>query len=112
MANAWHVYMIECSDGTLYTGVTLDLGRRLREHNAGSGSKYTRSRRPVRLVHSEARRGRASAQRREAAIKALTRGEKMLLCRDNSVDTGRRCQYHRRTSAVRMKNRKSHEGVI
>jgi len=72
----WHVYVARCGDGTLYTGVTTDPARREAAHNAGRGAAYTRSRRPVRLVHVEPARDRGAALRRERAIKGLTRGEK------------------------------------
>lgn len=75
----WHVYLLQCGDGTLYAGVTTDLARRVKEHGAGTGAKYTRSRLPVRLVWSEAVPGRGAAQRREAAIRRLTRVEKLAL---------------------------------
>ena len=72
----WWVYVLRCADGTLYTGVTTDPARRVAEHNAGTASKYTRSRRPAVLVYREAKRGRGPALRREFAIKALTRRAK------------------------------------
>ena len=62
----WQVYMVECRDGSLYTGIARDLERRLAAHNAGTGARYTRSRRPVRLVYAEPRSNRGDAQRREA----------------------------------------------
>lgn len=73
--------MLECADGTLYTGVASDLSRRLRQHNGeiSGGPKYTRSRRPVRLLWFEPADDRAAAQRREAAIKQLTRAAKLTL---------------------------------
>ncbi len=80
MKKSWHVYIISCSDDTLYTGITNDLARRIKEHNDGIGSKYTRPRRPVQLVYREGRGSRSAAARREAAIKGLTRQEKMKLC--------------------------------
>ena len=73
------VYILRCGDGTLYTGSTNDLPRRLRAHQAGRGAKYTRSRLPVELVYQEPAADRSAALRREAAIKALTRGEKLAL---------------------------------
>jgi putative endonuclease len=75
----WWVYVVRCADGTLYTGITTDLARRLRQHNAGRASRYTRGRRPVELVYSERRRDRPAALRREVAIKALSRTEKLAL---------------------------------
>jgi putative endonuclease len=76
---AWHVYIIECSDGTLYTGITNDLDRRITAHNDGLGAKYTKSRRPVRLRYSEPAADRKNASQREYAIKSLRKAEKMRL---------------------------------
>jgi putative endonuclease len=75
----WIVYMIQCRDGSLYTGMTNDLPRRLAAHGAGKGGAYTRSRLPVRLVYTERRRSRGAALRREAAIKRLPRAAKLAL---------------------------------
>ena len=79
---AWSVYMLRCVDGSLYTGITTDLARRVAEHNGegGPGARYTRSRRPVQLVYVEAVASRAEAARREAAIKRLDRARKLALC--------------------------------
>jgi len=79
VTRGWLVYMLRCRDGTLYTGATNDLARRLDRHAAGRGSRYTRSRLPVRLVFSEPARDRGAALRREAALKRLTRREKLAL---------------------------------
>ncbi len=69
----WYVYMLRCADGTLYTGITTDLARRVQEHNAGkAGARYTRSRRPVALVYSETVANRSEASQREYAIKQLS----------------------------------------
>ena len=76
---AWHVYIIECSDGSLYTGITNDLDRRITAHNDGRGAKYTKSRRPVRLRYSEPAADRKNASKREYAIKSLRKAEKMRL---------------------------------
>jgi putative endonuclease len=76
---AWHVYIIECSDGSLYTGITNDLDRRITAHNDGRGAKYTKSRRPVRLRYSEPAADRKNASQREYAIKSLRKAEKMRL---------------------------------
>ena len=73
---AWHVYVARCDDGTLYTGITTDPARREAAHNAGRGAAYTRSRRPVRLIHVEPAADRGAALRRELAIKRLPRPEK------------------------------------
>jgi putative endonuclease len=81
-ASVWYVYMLACADGTLYTGITIDLARRIAEHNGegGPGARYTRSRRPVMLVYSEAASNRSDASQREAAIKQLDRARKLALC--------------------------------
>lgn len=76
---SWYVYILKCSDGTLYTGSTNDLEHRLRTHNSGRGAKYTRSRLPVELCYSEEVPDKSSALRREIAIKALTRDKKLEL---------------------------------
>lgn len=71
-----YVYILRCSDGTLYTGWTTDLKHRVAVHNSGKGAKYTRSRRPVELVYHEEYSDKIEAQRRERAIKKLTRAKK------------------------------------
>ncbi|MBI4315959.1 MAG: GIY-YIG nuclease family protein [Chloroflexi bacterium] len=76
-------YILECADGTFYTGWTTDLDRRLKAHNAGRGAAYTRLRRPVRLVYSESLPDRSAAQKRELAIKRWPREKKIALVRDN-----------------------------
>jgi putative endonuclease len=74
------VYILECADGTLYTGVTTDMPRRLTEHNEGTkGAKYTKARRPVRLVYQEACASRSDAQKREYALRILPRAEKQAI---------------------------------
>ncbi|MBA3346014.1 MAG: TIGR02453 family protein, partial [Gemmatimonadales bacterium] len=73
---AWFVYLARCGDGSLYTGITTDPGRRETAHNAGRGAAYTRARRPVQLLHVESATDRSAALRREAAIKRLTRSQK------------------------------------
>lgn len=75
------MYLLECADGTLYTGWTTDPDRRLREHNAGRASRYTRGRRPVRIVYLEPQPDRTAARRREAALRRLTRRQKRALIR-------------------------------
>lgn len=71
-----YVYILECSDGTLYTGWTTDAAHRLAVHNSGKGARYTRARLPVRMVYLEVCADRSEAQKREAAIKRLSRREK------------------------------------
>ncbi|RVU29584.1 GIY-YIG nuclease family protein [Neptunomonas marina] len=77
----WFVYLLECADKTLYAGITTDCERRVEEHNHDprKGAKYTRARRPVALVWSEAQPTRAEATRRELAIKRLSRAKKLAL---------------------------------
>ena len=75
------VYMLECGDGSLYTGWTNDLARRLAVHQSGRGAKYTRGRAPVRLVYAEQCTDKSAALRREAAVKALPRARKLELAR-------------------------------
>ena len=78
MAEAY-TYILECGDGSLYTGWTNDLGKRVKTHNAGQGAKYTRSRLPVRLVYFETFADKQAAQSREWQIKQLTRAQKLAL---------------------------------
>jgi predicted GIY-YIG superfamily endonuclease len=75
----WYVYVARCGDGTLYTGVTTDVARRLREHREGRGAKYTRGRGGVRLRYCEPQPTHGRALSREAAIKRLRRAEKLML---------------------------------
>ena len=75
----WQIYIIECRDGSLYTGITVDLEKRLAAHNAGKGAKYTASRGPVQLVYHESAANRSEASKRENAIKKLSRNDKLSL---------------------------------
>ena len=75
------MYVLRCRDGSLYTGITNDLPKRLLRHKAGTASAYTRSRLPVRLVYQERQPDRSAALRREAAVRRLSRGEKLALVR-------------------------------
>jgi predicted GIY-YIG superfamily endonuclease len=75
----WWVYVVRCRDGTLYTGVSRDVEARVAKHNQGKGARYTRGRRPVALIHTERKSSQAAALRREAAIKALPRRDKLAL---------------------------------
>ncbi len=85
MHKNWYVYIVQCSDGSLYTGITVDLDRRLNEHNTSNkGAKYTRSRRPVQMMYSETHETRSLASKREYAIKQLTRKEKLNLLKINA----------------------------
>ena len=74
-----YTYLLQCGDGTLYCGWTSDPVRRLRAHNAGTGAKYTRTRRPVQMVYLEAHETRGEAMRREAQIKRMSREQKLEL---------------------------------
>ena len=75
----WLVYMILCSDNSLYTGITTDIDRRLRQHANGSGAKYFRGRHPIQVVYFENDHSRFSAAKRESQIKAMNRADKELL---------------------------------
>lgn len=78
--NLWQVYILQCSDGTLYCGVTTDLARRVEEHNTSAlGAKYTSGRRPVELVYACGFADRSRASKEESRIKKLSRGEKLKL---------------------------------
>lgn len=92
----WHVYLLECADGTLYCGVTRDLQRRVAQHNGlkPGGARYTRGRRPVRLLASRACRLKSAALRLECAIKALPRAQKMdFLLRGPALTSGESAPY-------------------
>lgn len=73
------MYVVRCRDGSLYTGISTDVDARVAQHNAGAGARYTRARGPVQLVHLERKRSRSNALKREAAIKALSRTQKIEL---------------------------------
>jgi len=77
---AWYVYMLRCGDGSLYTGITDDVEKRLAVHRSGKGAKYTRGRGPLELVYTEEQPDKSAALRRETAIKRLTRKKKLQLC--------------------------------
>lgn len=76
---SWFVYMLRCRDGSLYTGYTDDIERRFSVHQSGKGAKYTRSRLPVELVYQESLPDKSAALKREAAIKKLSRQQKLQL---------------------------------
>lgn len=78
----WYVYLIECRDGSVYTGIATDVARRYAEHAAGKGARYTRSRPPVRLLASFEYPDRGAASRAEYAIKQLPAARKRALCED------------------------------
>ena len=73
---SWYVYILRCGDGTLYTGITDDIPRRLAAHRSGKGAKYTRGRGTLKLAYAEEVPDKSAALRREAAIKKLSRAEK------------------------------------
>lgn len=77
---SWSVYIIQCGDGTLYTGITTDIARRLVQHQSGQGAKYTHGRGPLTLLYSESGHSRSSASKREIYIKTLSRTDKLQLC--------------------------------
>ena len=84
----WCVYLLACGDGSLYTGITNDLRRRLHAHRQGRGARYTRGRGPLELVHSEPAASRSAALRREYQLRRLSRSEKLAV-----LDTFRRRGY-------------------
>jgi putative endonuclease len=75
----YFVYLLLCDNGSIYTGITTDVDRRLQEHRSGKGAKYTRAIKPVRIVHTESFNNRSQAQEREAEIKSWTRARKLTL---------------------------------
>ena len=83
----WHVYIILCSDDTLYTGITTDIERRMRQHADGTGAKYFRGRQPKELLYLEGGHDRSSASKRELTIKSLKRPEKQLLVCSDTIFT-------------------------
>jgi predicted GIY-YIG superfamily endonuclease len=95
-APRWLVYLLRCRDGSLYTGITNDLAKRLETHAAGKASRYTRSRLPVTLAYAERQPDRSQALRREAAIKKLPRADKEQLVATASVTRLKRLTAPRR----------------
>lgn len=75
----WSVYILECADGTLYTGISPNIEQRIQAHNSGKGAKYTRTRLPVKMLYQEMQLSRSDAAKREWQIKQLTRSEKLKL---------------------------------
>lgn len=84
----WHVYIVQCADQSLYTGVAKDVSARVEQHNAGSGAKYTRGRRPVELVYEERVTDQSAALRREVAIKRMERSAKRKLIEEYQAACG------------------------
>ncbi|NMA63180.1 MAG: GIY-YIG nuclease family protein [Syntrophomonadaceae bacterium] len=80
----YYVYIVRCSDGSLYTGSTNNLPARVEKHNRGEGARYTRGRRPVTLVYSESAASKSDALKREIQIKKMTRADKLSLIKEQS----------------------------
>ena len=89
VSDAW-VYILRCADGSLYTGWSIDVARRLERHRAGKASRYTASRLPVELVYEVAMEDRSAARREEARIKALDRRQKLVLIAEHRARPGGR----------------------
>jgi len=83
---SWFLYIVQCRDTTLYTGITTDISRRLKEHNSKKGAFYTQNKTPVELVYQESLANHSQAFKREAAIKRLTRKEKLELIAGASTE--------------------------
>jgi len=83
------VYIVQCNDGSLYTGWAVDVERRVKAHNAGRGAKYTKWHRPVKLVYAEEHPTRTAAMKREAEIKKWPRAQKLKLVEDQSISDQR-----------------------
>ena len=98
----WHVYIIKCRDNTLYTGITNNLKRRIAAHNSGNGCRYTKSRRPVKLIHSEKHPTKSQALKRESYIKSLPRAKKHSLKEEVEAVTA----YNQRAEACEDENLK------
>ena len=83
MENTWYLYILRCGDGSLYTGITTDVDRRLEAHRSGHGAKYTRGRGPLTLLYRELCGSHSDALKREQAVKQLSRAEKEALIQRN-----------------------------
>lgn len=88
MDTLWHLYILRCRDGTLYTGITTDVEKRLEVHRSGKGAKYTRGRAPLELVYREACGDHSAALKRELEIKAMPRESKLKLMDEYGKGTG------------------------
>lgn len=82
METKWYLYILRCGDGTLYTGITPDVEKRLEAHRSGKGAKYTRGRNPLELAYQEECGSHSEALKREAAVKKLSRQQKEMLIRE------------------------------
>ena len=89
MESIWHLYILRCADDTLYTGITTDVEKRLEQHRSGKGAKYTRARRPVRLVYFEEFASKEEAMRREWRLKQMSRARKEQLIREAGCKEGK-----------------------
>lgn len=88
---SWHLYIVKCSDNSLYTGITTDISRRVKEHNSKKGAFYTKNKTPVVLVYQEAMSDRSSALKRERGIKCLPREKKLEFINSGGIlDLGRK----------------------
>ncbi len=101
----WCLYILKCNDGTLYTGISNDLQRRIGQHNNGTASRYTRSRLPVKLIYQERCRGRSSALKKEYAIKQLSKLEKERYINEAKPQTNKRPTPWNREGAKDAKKR-------
>lgn len=77
---SWSVYILKCGDGSLYTGITNDLSKRIEAHESGSGAKYTKGRGPFKLLYTETCEDRSAASKREMEVKSFSREDKLALC--------------------------------
>jgi putative endonuclease len=75
--STWHLYILECADGSLYTGITTDVSRRIKQHESGEGAKYTRGRAPLKLLYTKKFKSRSAASKRELEVKKMSREEKL-----------------------------------
>lgn len=75
--STWHLYILECADSSLYTGITTDVARRIKKHESGEGAKYTRGRAPLKLLYTKKFKTRSAASKRELEVKKMSREEKL-----------------------------------
>jgi putative endonuclease len=75
--STWHLYILECADSSLYTGITTDVARRIKQHESGEGAKYTRGRAPLKLLYTKKFKSRSAASKRELEVKKMSREEKL-----------------------------------
>ena len=88
MDKSWKLYILRCGDGSLYTGITVDLEARLEQHRTGKGAKYTRGRGPLEMVYCEECGGYSEALKREYAVKQLPRSEKLKMIEEHQTAAG------------------------